>query len=217
MATEVEAKFRATGAAPLRALADADRLGDGALGALETFDEIDRYLDTVDGRLAAQRWACRLRYRQGRWLVSLKGPAIDDGEAPPEWLHTRPELEGPAVDSLDPASWPDSAACDRLTAMSAGAALVERLRLLQRRTERPVTVGGRPLATLSLDEVRVERDGLPGGSFRVVELELVEGADPGVLAGFAGILRGMPDLVPDPRSKLECALGMLEEGHPTDA
>ena len=215
MATEVEAKFLAAGTAPLRRLAARHRLGHAALGEPETFDEIDRYLDTVDGRLAARRWACRLRYRHGQWRVSLKGPAVSDGKVPPAWMHARSETEGPALDRLDLASWPASAAREQLAGMSGGATLVERLRLLQRRTERSVTMGGRRLATLSLDEVHVERDGRPGGSFFVVELELADGADQDALPGFAGILRDMPGLVADPRSKLEHALGMLGEGHAT--
>ena len=74
-------------------------LGDGYLGVRPArsgagkVDEVDRYLDTVDLRLATARWACRLRTREGRTIVSLKGPC---GTCSGDALHLRGEVEGPA-------------------------------------------------------------------------------------------------------------------------
>ena len=75
MPTEVEAKFRAE----VRRTADelAAASASRARASSEpprTVDEVDRYLDTDDGRLAAARWACRLRSREGATRISLKGP-----------------------------------------------------------------------------------------------------------------------------------------------
>ena len=207
---EAELKFRAVDEEPLRSLAAATSLGPAQLGAARTVDELDRYLDTADLRLAAVRWACRLRAREGRTLVSLKGPAEHIAGAT---LHRRPELEGPATPDPDPAAWPPSAARAQLLEMAAGAPLVERLRLAQRRTEREVR-GGRELSgLLSLDRVRVLRDGMEIGHLLMVELEL----DPAALAGgldprpLAVALGAIPGLLPDPLTKLEHALGMVSE------
>jgi inorganic triphosphatase YgiF len=207
---EAELKFRAVDEEPLRSLAAATSLGPAQLGAARTVDELDRYLDTADLRLAAVRWACRLRAREGRTLVSLKGPAEHIAGAT---LHRRPELEGPATPDPNPAAWPPSAARAQLLEMAAGAPLVERLRLAQRRTEREVR-GGRELSgLLSLDRVRVLRDGMEIGQLLMVELEL----DPAALAGgldprpLAVALGAIPGLLPDPLTKLEHALGMVSE------
>jgi len=208
MPPEVEAKLRARDAAPLDALATEPTLDGAALGPARTVDETDRYLDTTDGRLEAVRWACRLRAREGSVRVSLKGPAETHG---PGWLHRRPEVEGPANASIEPADWPASEARDHLELLSGGAALVERLRLDQRRTERPVAIGDRRVATLSLDRVEIRRGERSAGELFIVELELVD-ADALPLEDLrrlAEALAARPGLAPDPRTKLEHALERL--------
>src|SRR5207237_9751250 len=94
------------------------------LGAAETFLEVDRYVDTRDGRLAAARWACRLRRRARRHLISLKGPAADasgeHGGTLGGALHRRQEIEGPAGAGLDPRGWPESPARSRLLELKGG-------------------------------------------------------------------------------------------------
>ena len=50
---EAELKFWAADDQPLRALAAAPLLGPAQLGPARVVDELDRYLDTVDRRLAA--------------------------------------------------------------------------------------------------------------------------------------------------------------------
>ena len=117
MEAEVEAKFLADGPEPLERLTAADRLGRASLGPPRVFDEVDRYLDTDDGRLAAAGWACRLRERDGRFRVSLKGPSVAQRES---WLHHRPEVEGPATDAFDPRAWPDSEARRLVEQLSGG-------------------------------------------------------------------------------------------------
>jgi inorganic triphosphatase YgiF len=208
MPPEVEAKLRAGDAAPLEALAGEQTLDGALLGTARTVDETDRYLDTADGRLDAVRWACRLRAREGAVRVSLKGPAETHAR---DGLHRRPELEGPATDSLDPADWPPSEARRHLESLSGGAPLVERLRLEQRRTERPVHVGERRVGTLSLDRVEIVRGERRAGELFVVELELAdaEALPQSDLRRLAEALAARPGLAPDPRTKLEHALERL--------
>ena len=204
MPIEVEARFRADGRAPLDALRDAPALGAAVLGPPATALEQDVYLDTRGGRVAAAGWACRLRSRGPDVRVSLKGPA----DAPAEgWLHERPEVEGPATADVDPSAWPPSDARDRLLELSAGEPLVERLRLLQERTERTVTLGGRAVGGLTLDVVTVRRDGSTRGGMRLVELELGPDADlDRDLEPLAQALLAVGGLSPEPRTKLEIAL-----------
>ena len=206
MPTEVEAKFRAETAEPLVGLASRPRLGRAVLGAARTVDEVDRYLDTEDGRLAAARWACRLRSREGTTRISLKGPPVAPIEG---WHHRRPEVEGPATASIDPDGWPVSEALALLATLRAGQPLVERLQLHQARTERAVTLAdGTSLGTLTLDRVRMTSDGTDLGRLFMVELELdsASGAGEAELDGLAAALEATDGLVAEPRSKLEHAL-----------
>jgi inorganic triphosphatase YgiF len=211
MAIEVEARFRADDQQPLGALSTAPRLGHAILGEARTAEVSDRYLDTDDARLARERWACRLRERDGSVRVSLKGPPGDaSGEA---WHHRRPEIEGPATASLDPGDWPLSAARSRVAAMARGGRLHERLRVHQERTERPVTIdGSTALGVLSLDRVRLSGDGRDLGELFIVELELREAtpAAEASLEAMAAALGAIPGLVPEPRTKLELALARLD-------
>jgi inorganic triphosphatase YgiF len=208
MQVEVELKYLASGAEILERLAAEPSIGPAELGPPRTISEIDRYLDTRDGRLGAARWACRLRDREGSLRISLKGPP-EAGAAGA--LHRRPELEGPAKQGLDPSAWPPGDARSLLDELRAGEPLVERLRLRQTRTERTVMVGGEAIGTLTLDVVDVEADGRDGGRLFVVELELAgEGVDAEtVLERLRPALEATPGLVPDDRTKLERALGML--------
>jgi inorganic triphosphatase YgiF len=205
MPTEVEARFRAEGPGPLDALSTDPGLGPATLGTARTIDETDAYLDTVDGRLTAALWACRLRKRAGAYRISLKGPPEPSAEA---WLHRRPEVEGDATSSLRPQDWPASAARSHLERLTGGGALVEHLRLRQRRTERSVHVDGRLLGMLSLDVVAISDARRGAGDLFVVELELAAD-EPGataLLVRLATVLAARPGLAPDPRTKLEHAL-----------
>lgn len=209
MPTEIEARFRADGPEPLARLATLGALAGARLGAPRTFDEVDTYLDTHGSALAAARWACRLRERDGRLTASLKGPPAEPPSA--DGIHRRPEVEGPATGSRDPATWPSSPARDLLDDLRRGEPLVERLALRQVRTERAVTLSGSMLGTLSLDAVTVHCRGAAQGHFYVVELELEPGssgraAELGVLAR---VLAAAPGLRPDRLSKLEHALELL--------
>lgn len=209
MATEVEAKLSADGPEPLLRLAEVDRLADVVLGPPRTVAEVDRYLDTDDLRLAAARWACRLRSRNGGVRVSLKGPAAS--EAPADGLHRRPEIEGPATDAVDPADWPNSAAREHLEALSGGMPLVERFRLVQRRTERSVRLeDGREIGLLTMDVADVVHGGRVLGRLHVVELELVAEGDEAPVAAITRALESFPGLAREPRTKLEHALELLD-------
>ena len=205
---EAELKYTALSERPLEDLERAEVLGLARLGAARTVAEVDRYVDTADLRLASVRWACRLRSREGRTIVSLKGPAEHEAGDP---LHRRPEVEGPATADLDTAEWPPSPARDGLLAMTGGAALEERFSLEQERTERAVSFDGALIGGLSLDRVRVIHRGNEVGRMFVVELEL----DPSALtqgvdhAPLAQALSAIDGLVPDPLTKLERALAML--------
>jgi inorganic triphosphatase YgiF len=206
MPVEVEAKFRARSPEPLAALSSEATLGAAVLGPARTIDEVDIYLDTPDGRLAAERWACRLRDRGREFRLSLKGPEQASRRGS---IHRRLELEGPATASYDPSAWPPSGARDELDRLRGGQELTERLRLRQRRVERPVLLRGEELGTLSLDTATISHAGADlGDPLHLVELEL-HADDPAAVAELerlAAALEARPGLEADPRTKLEHAL-----------
>ena len=208
MEIEIELKFSADGPLPLERLSLAPSLGPAALGPARTVEERDRYLDTRDGRLAAVLWACRLRTREGRTIVSLKGPmgAGDPGDS--DGLHRRPELEGAATASLDARTWPSSPAREALLQMTGGQPLTEGLVLEQERCERAVTTGVRHTGLLSLDRVRVIQQDVELGQMWVVELELRDGSTESDLGPLARALAELEGLSPDRTTKLERALAM---------
>ena len=214
---EAELKLRARDEAALDALAAAPSLGGATLGPATVVHEVDIYLDTADGRLAAARWACRFRTRDGRSWISLKGPAR---HAPDDPLQRRPEVEGPVGEPGSPTSWPESPARQMVLELAGEAALEERLSLVQERTERSVTDGGEPLGTLSLDRVEVIAAGRPVGRLRIVELELPAGAPRGRAehhAARAGELESVLEglgLVREPASKLGLALELVRAARP---
>jgi inorganic triphosphatase YgiF len=205
MAIEVEARFRVEDPEALDRLAAMDRLGDAHLGVAEEVDETDSYLDTADGALGAERWACRLRRRHGRHTLSLKGPAAAGAGG---WLHRRPEVEGPATEEPVPERWPPSDARDLLDRLRGGQPLVERLALRQVRTERDVVLHEHRIGILSADDVTVVVGGDEVGAFGIVELELAPAmaGDEGALPALAAALAAIGGLAAEPRSKLERAL-----------
>ncbi|MGI8872690.1 MAG: inorganic triphosphatase [Candidatus Limnocylindria bacterium] len=204
MTDEVELKFRAATDAPLVELARRDRLAATSLGPPISHREEDIYLDTPDRRLGRSRWACRIRTREGRTIVSLKGSARSDG---PSGLHRRPEVEGPATWPGGPATWPASEARSLLEKLADGAPLEERLTLRQERTERIVTSSaGRHIGVLSLDTSDVVVSGTLRERLYTVELELGAVADEAELAALRGALLEVEGIAPDPVTKLERAL-----------
>ena len=208
MAIEVEARFRVADPGALERIAALTRLGAADLGPPSDVEEIDEYLDTDDGALAAARWACRLRRRGGTVIVSLKGPPDADSGG---WLHRRPEVEGPATVDPQPERWPPSETRELLDWLRGGQPLVVRLTLRQHRTEREVTADARRLGVLSVDEVTVVAGGRAVGRFGIVELELAaDGEARGeALAEMAAELAALDGLVAEPRSKLERALELI--------
>jgi inorganic triphosphatase YgiF len=212
---ETELKLSATGPAPLRRLNKVPTLGHTQLGAPNTYLELDRYLDTDDVRLAAAKWACRLRSRSGTHRVSLKGPPVSANELGGA-LHQRPEIEGVASERPDPSEWPPSAARDRLLELADGRPLREQFTLRQRRTERSVGGEKERMGTLSLDRVVVMLEYEPVGRLWCVELELAGTSDAAADADAKALLPGLlADLLAggglsiEPLTKLERALALL--------
>jgi triphosphatase len=173
VAVERELKYTAPDAAALEPLRQAPDLAGVPLSAPTAGTYVDTYLDTPGRALRRAGYACRLRNKNGQWLVTLKGlsAALPAGAWSQGALHERDELEAPSSGLPDPDGWPDGPARDQVLALAAGAPLCELFTLRQARVMRRFGPAGTPVAELSLDEVLVERDGTAVETFYEVEVE----------------------------------------------
>lgn len=145
---EVEAKLIVTAPDPdalLRDLASCATLGPVTLGAARSQEIRDVYLDTPGGALAAWGGALRLRTKNGRPLVTVKGPGRREGARV-----ERPEIELELTDEnvrrvLEWTRAHAGGAIDPAARVDAGAMAIEGfVRIHDRRTRRIVRDGEGP-------------------------------------------------------------------------
>ncbi|MBX0329634.1 CYTH domain-containing protein [Oscillochloris sp. ZM17-4] len=201
---EVEAKY-AVSAGDLDVVAALSQLGPYALHAEpEPQQQQNRYFDTADRRLGQARYGLRLRKIGARTLVTLKGPAeVIAG------LHRRAEYEFSHADP-DPHTWPAGPARELALALIGSAALVPTITISTSRSVIIARYQDQPVAEISLDR-GVMHAGERAAPFSELEIELLPAGAESDLAELAGALRAFIELRPEPRSKLQRALALLEE------
>jgi len=223
---ELELKYAVTDEARLRAL-----LGNGLLAGFEAgpwrvVEVTDRYLDTPNRMLGATGYGARVRVVDGRHVVTVKkeigrrrrgrdaaGP--DGSGRVSRALSDRMEIEAPCGRGLDPRRWPESAARSLIEAASRGEPLRTLFEIDQRREERDLLQDGEVVAKLSLDSATVRRFGRTKGTFMTLEIEAArELADDRhiVLDQLAKVLDDEEALSPEPRSKEQLAMQLVERG-----
>jgi len=197
---ELELKYRIVDPTAATRLAAIRSLGAfRAVGRARQVQIEDRYLDTADLALGHAGYAVRLRRGPSMTVISVKSttPAATA-------LHRREELEGPAGLSLDPHSWPPSAARSLVLEHAGEAPLMELVTVRQLRRTRTLADEASEVE-LSLDEVAVVTGGRVVDRFLELELELRRGSAT-ALDALATVLAADADLVPETASKLERAL-----------
>jgi CHAD domain-containing protein len=129
-------------------------------------------------------------------------------------MHTREELEQPVPAGALPPDWPDGPARETAHRLAGAEPYAELFSLRQRRHKRAVVddgagEAGRLVAELSLDEVTLT---LPVGERIVYELEIELSPDgaPADLDALGEAL-GLYELRPEPESKFQRALALLDE------
>jgi inorganic triphosphatase YgiF len=200
---EVEVKLSVSDADAVRRLIehpDPTRLaGFRGIDAVAEHMVVDRYVDTADGRLAAAGARARVRVSDTGAVLALKHHGIEA-----RGVTARHEVEAPAADTLDSASWPASVARDELLALTGGAPLVEIARLGQRRQVRVVQRDDAQVE-LSLDHM----EALDGERVTAARWELEAELKAGpreALEELAAALDALPWLSPATGSKLGFAL-----------
>ncbi|HUK77579.1 MAG TPA: CHAD domain-containing protein [Thermoleophilia bacterium] len=214
---EIEAKFSAPDAATLEHLRELDELAGFELGAGETAQMSDVYLDTDDRALQGAGLFCRRRDLGDRTLLTVKRR----GSGKPGAVHRRDEWELELPHDLAPDAgpdeWPAGEAREQVAKAARGRPLQPLAEIRQTRVARAVTRDGHTVAELSLDTLTfVVGDGVQAPQYEV-EAELKgEGAE-AELAVLAEALQRDFGLVPQPLSKFERALAALDAGAPAGA
>jgi CHAD domain-containing protein len=207
---EIEAKFAVPNRAVYRQLARLKTLAGYALRPAGVGQVADRYFDTADGRLRAGGFACRLRTEGDTIVATLKGLGGAQGA-----VHRRAEEEARLAQwTPDPAAWPESAARTLALELAAEAPLAPLFDLTQRRARADLYDSERRVAQLSLDYVRTDLTGLRRPARAVyyeLEVELAADGREADLTAVVAELAGVWELRPEPRSKYERALELLQE------
>jgi inorganic triphosphatase YgiF len=205
---EVEAKFSIPDRATFDRMCQLTGLAGRRLVPAGVKEVNDRYLDTDNRAFLRAGYACRVRRKGQAHVATLKGLGGADASS---GIHRRAEYEVP-VDQDDPATWPESPARDLASQLSAGRPLRELFALRQERhiylLYDHVPEGTRRVAELSLDVVT------PGGRGRrpyyELEIELLDQGSESDLHALTSELRMTWGLQPEPRSKFERELVLID-------
>ncbi|MGB3715859.1 MAG: CYTH domain-containing protein [Candidatus Promineifilaceae bacterium] len=203
---ELEAKFAVPDPGVFWRLQASDHLAGFALSLLQTKSVWDTYLDTDDRRLRSAGYSCRRRETSEGISITLK--SLDRAEGA---LHRREEWELRLAANLPPVAWPDSPLRDRVLKLIGQNKLRTLFDLEQIRVKRMVEQEAQPVAEISLDSVSLVAHGQEH-VFHELEVELLPGVPEETLAVTAACLQEEWHLQPEPQSKFERALHLLDAG-----
>lgn len=168
---------------------------------------VDIYLDSPARALERAGLAARIRSELGRHRLTVKSRAVPlDG-----LRHERLEVEGPALPTLRPATWPRSAARGLVETVLGGQELEVIARLRQHRRTLPIR-HGTTVVELSLDDLEALDLGQPElvvARTTELEAEVLAGDDAPVEALAAALLR-LDGLRPASGSKLDWARAAVQ-------
>ena len=202
---EIEAKYT-TSRSVFEKLLKVDALGEYRLEAVEEQLITDHYLDTGDRDIQKGGYAFRVREKNGRWLLTLKGLGVTESA-----IHRREEYEVEIQSDMSPEQWPDSQARDLVFSLTRSQPLVELFVIRQHRTLYKVFRDKRLVGELSLDVVDMGSFGQQERTYEV-EVELESDGTLEDLQVLNDILQSNYNLRPETRSKFERALAQLEGG-----
>jgi CHAD domain-containing protein len=187
---EIEAKF--------------SQLAGFPLGKARMLEILDTYVDTSERKILATGFACRFRQESAGVRVTLKGVGGATGA-----IHKRQEIEL-LLPALQPAQeWPAGKLRTQVLQMTGGDALLPLFELHQARLVRPLRWQGQAIALLSLDDVHATAGGREQAYYEL-EVELTPQGTEEQLARIADLLQDKYQLRPEPLSKFERALTLLD-------
>jgi CHAD domain-containing protein len=203
---EIEAKFVIPTRAVYRRLRKADTLAGYRLSPAEIKHVRDAYLDTAQRAIEKAGYACRKRVQDNAILITLKQLLPASGA-----LHRREEIEMALANDQQPSQWPAGPVRDRVLQWIGQDPLVKRFELSQ---SRHVRLMSSPqawhVAELSLDEVRLSSRNHAQVQY-VCEVELLPQGNEQDLAEIQHCLQQEWGLLPEPQSKYERALALVND------
>ncbi len=201
---EIEAKYAASDPRQFSGLIEADNLGKYSLETIEEQDVIDRYMDTIDLDIWESGYACRIREKNGHWLLTVKGPGRVEGA-----IHRREEYEMEIQPGTQPQQWPDGPIRDLVISLTQSRPLVELCFIRQHRILRSVYRDRRSVGILFLDVVDMGSIGKRENDYEV-EIELGEGGTIEDLRLLGKMLRAL-GLHPELRPKFKRAMELFKK------
>jgi adenylate kinase len=213
-AMEIEAKFSVLSKETRAALGSLTQLAGYDLTVSETLQLRDCYLDTADRRMFDAGYAFRRRLQNGHAYLSLKSLGGASGS-----IHRREELEvdaQEAYEGLEPDAWPEGDLRHQILEMVNDGALTSLFTVEQERVLRHVVdVTGSEVADIAIDDVTIIlEDGHTRQRFVELEIELNSERPESDLERILDALTQMPGLVPQPTSKFERGLALVERADP---
>jgi len=201
---EIEAKFTVPNPSVYWSLQTIDHLSGYSLSTTQVKPVWDTYLDTKSQRILAAGCSCRQRVTRDGTLITLKSLGGAMGS-----VHRRSISEISMATSQPPLEWPDSPLRDLLLQLIGQEPLLTLFELRQTRVIRVLKENDQPVAELSLDSVSLvtaETEQV----YRVLEVGLLPQTTQETLMTIAGCLQDGWHLKPEPRSKFEQALVLLD-------
>jgi inorganic triphosphatase YgiF len=201
---ETEAKFTVPDPAAYWSLQTTDHLAGYTLSTTEVKPVWDTYLDTKGHRILAAGYSCRRRVTREGIAITLKTLGGAEGA-----VHHRGEWELNMAASRPPVDWPDSPVRDLVLQLIGPEPLLTFFELRQTRVIRVLKQDEKPVAELSLDRVSLITDDREQ-VYLALEVELLPQSPEDTLTAIVGYLQDGWHLKPEPLSKFERALHLLD-------
>ncbi|MCA9433212.1 MAG: CHAD domain-containing protein [Candidatus Omnitrophica bacterium] len=199
---EIELKYTSEDVAPLELVLSKEELAGFHFRKLPKQKVIDRYYDTSDQDLRQNGLALRIRQIGQKILATVKSLGGAD-----QGLHRREEIEIALPEGADPTHIVDGPIHDRIGPLIGNKSLREICEINQTRQRRMLSRDHEESVELSIDEVKVSRDGVTRTFFEIESELLKEGREEDLL-----LLKNSFDqmaLTPVADSKLERALLLM--------
>lgn len=201
---EIEAKFTVPDPGVYWRLQTTERLAGYELSTQEVQDNYDTYLDTSKRHILAAGYSCRRRRLPDGILMTLKSLSEAKGA-----IHRRQVFEVALPTILPPTEWPDSPVSEQVLQLSKLEPLEPLFELRQTRVIRMLRQDEQPLAEFGLDRVSLFAHGKEQ-VYHELEVELLPSVPDQTLTAVVDCLQNEWHLQPEPLSKFERALALLD-------
>lgn len=201
---EIEAKMSVPDPGVYWTLQTATSVGEYTLETVQVKNTHDIYLDTRWRRILAAGYSCLLRESSEGILVMLKSLATAEGA-----VHRRGEWEISLSTFQQPVEWPESDARQLVFPLVGRDPLIPLFDMQQTRIIRMLSQVDKPVAEIRLDRVSMISNKREQ-AYLDLEVELFPGIPEASLGGITKLLQEAWNLQPEPLSKFERGLELLD-------